>query len=104
ADLVPLARAARDPDMAITQYEEDAIESLGRVKMDLLGSRALTTLVDTVQASPGVRDRGSGISERSDAAGGPIPTPASGYPRSLTPMESLETIPFDDERTYKMMA
>ena len=41
--------------MAITQYEKDAIESLGLVKMDLLGSRALTTLVDTVQASPGVR-------------------------------------------------
>ena len=51
ADLVPLQRAARDPSMAITQYEKDAIEAMGLVKMDLLGSRALTTLVDALKAS-----------------------------------------------------
>ncbi len=51
ADLVPLQRAARDPSMAITQYDKEAIEAMGLVKMDLLGSRALTTLVDAIHAS-----------------------------------------------------
>ncbi|MEO5951400.1 MAG: DNA polymerase III subunit alpha [Chloroflexia bacterium] len=50
-DLIPLQRAARDPSMSITQYEKDAIEALGLVKLDILGSRALTTLVDAVMSS-----------------------------------------------------
>jgi DNA-directed DNA polymerase III PolC len=79
ADLVPLQRAARDPSMAITQYDKDDIESLGLVKMDLLGSRALTTLVDTVQ-SAGLAAGASDI------------------------YKALEAIPFNDQRTYAMMA
>ncbi len=79
ADLVPLQRAARDPSMSITQYEKDAIEALGLVKMDLLGSRALTTLVDALRAS--------GLAKGSDSVG-----------------QALEAIPFDDERTYRMIA
>src|SRR5688572_16309175 len=38
ADLVPLQRASRDPEMVITQYDKDALEVMGLVKIDLLGS------------------------------------------------------------------
>ena len=79
ADLVPLQRAARDPSMAITQYDKDAIEAMGLVKMDLLGSRALTTLVDTLRSSGLAQGKGN-IDQ------------------------CLATIPFDDVRTYAMMA
>jgi DNA-directed DNA polymerase III PolC len=79
ADLVPLQRASRDPSMAITQFNKDAIEEMGLVKMDLLGSRALTTLVDTLQSSGIAQGKGNVA-------------------------ECLATIPFDDERTYAMMA
>ena len=79
ADLVPLQRAARDPNMAITQYDKDAIEAMGLVKMDLLGSRALTTLVDSVVSSGLAAGRGD-------------------------VHKSLATIPFDDESAYRIMA
>jgi len=84
ADLVPLQRASRDPSMAITQYDKDAIEAMGLVKMDLLGSRALTTLVDTFEAS-GLA-RGNGNKGKGDIS------------------QSLSAIPLDDERTYSMIA
>ncbi|MEO6458506.1 MAG: DNA polymerase III subunit alpha [Chloroflexia bacterium] len=79
ANLVPLQRASRDPSMAITQYDKDALEAMGLVKIDLLGSRALTTLVDTLQASGLARGTGDVYS-------------------------ALEQIPFDDQATYEMMA
>lgn len=85
--LVPLQRAARDPGMAITQYDKDAIEDLGLVKMDILGSRALTTLVDTVQASR----LGAKAGESKSTGGSELE-------------KRLQTIPVDDERTYRMMA
>ncbi len=78
-DIVPLQRAARDAGMSITQYEKDAIEAMGLVKMDLLGSRALTTLVDTVQAAGLAKD-------------------------SRDVHDSLNGIPFDDPATYAMLA
>ena len=92
ADIVPLQRAARDPSMAITQPDKDAIEDLGLVKMDLLGSRALTTLVDTIEAS--------GLASRSGRSGRSVSGGMSGS--SIT--QALDAIPFDDERTYAMMA
>ena len=79
ADLVPLQRAARDPSMAITQYDKDAIEAMGLVKIDLLGSRALTTLVDSIQSSGLAHAKGD-----------------------VT--QALQAIPLDDEATYRMMA
>ncbi|MBF6612283.1 MAG: DNA polymerase III subunit alpha [Chloroflexi bacterium] len=82
ASLVPLQRAARDASMAITQYDKDAIESMGLVKMDLLGSRALTALVDTLQAS--------GLAHGT-ANGGDI-------------AQSLEAIPLDDQSTFQLMS
>jgi DNA-directed DNA polymerase III PolC len=78
-DLVPLQRAARDASMSITQYEKDAIEAMGLVKMDLLGSRALTTLVDAVQAAGLAKD-------------------------ARDVHDSLAAIPFDDAATYRMLA
>jgi DNA-directed DNA polymerase III PolC len=81
ADLIPLQRAARDPSLAITQYDKDAIESLGLVKMDLLGSRALTALVDALSASGLAHGKGRG-----DVA------------------HALDAIPFGDQATYRMMA
>ncbi|HKP51510.1 MAG TPA: DNA polymerase III subunit alpha [Chloroflexia bacterium] len=86
ANLVPLQRAARDPSMAITQYDKDAIEVLGLVKMDILGSRALTTLVDAVQASGMATGKGG-----KGGKGGELE-------------KWLQAIPIDDERTYRMMA
>lgn len=81
ANLVPLQRASRDPNMVITQYEKDAIEALGLVKMDLLGSRALTTLVDAIEASNlGEGNAGANLEKR------------------------FRAIPLDDKPTYNMMA
>jgi DNA-directed DNA polymerase III PolC len=79
ADLIPLQRAARDPTLAITQYDKDAIEAMGLVKMDLLGSRALTALVDALHASGLAQGKGD-------------------------VQRSLDAIPFDDPATYRMMA
>lgn len=79
ADLVPLQRAARDASLSITQFEKDGIEALGLVKMDLLGSRALTTLVDALNAS--------GLVSSTDNV-----------------EQALEAIPFDDEQTFNMIA
>ncbi|MEM7515834.1 MAG: hypothetical protein AAF368_02775, partial [Planctomycetota bacterium] len=39
----------------VTQYDKDAVEAIGLVKMDLLGNRALTTLDDALHA---LRERG----------------------------------------------
>jgi DNA polymerase III alpha subunit len=84
AGLVPLQRASRDPSMSITQYEKDAIEALGLVKMDILGSRALTTLVDAVMSSELTTD----LPGRND-----------------TDLEKrFQAIPIDDESTYRMMS
>jgi DNA polymerase-3 subunit alpha len=88
ADLVPLQRASRDPSMAITQFDKDAVEALGLVKMDLLGSRALTTLVDTLEASGLAKTKGNDNSSNDN--------------HGVT--QALEVIPFDDGPTYEMMA
>jgi len=56
---VPLQRAAKG--VIITQFEKDAIEHIGLVKMDLLGNRALSTVdearqhVHASRASPPLR-------------------------------------------------
>lgn len=73
AENVPLQRAAKG--VLITQYDKDDLPSLGLVKIDLLGSRALAaigTTLEIVRATEG---------------------------RSL----SLDGIPLDDEATYQRM-
>ncbi|MBL8860569.1 MAG: DNA polymerase III subunit alpha [Planctomycetes bacterium] len=47
-DFVPCQRAAKGPIVA--QFDKDAVEAVGLVKMDLLGNRALTTLDDCVRS------------------------------------------------------
>jgi DNA-directed DNA polymerase III PolC len=47
-DFVPCQRAAKG--CIVTQFDKDAVEAIGLVKMDLLGNRALTTLDDCVRA------------------------------------------------------
>jgi DNA-directed DNA polymerase III PolC len=42
ADYVPLERAAKG--VVVTQFEKDAVESVGLVKIDLLGNRGLSTV------------------------------------------------------------
>lgn len=46
-DTVPCQRAAKG--VVITQFDKDAVEAIGLVKMDLLGNRALTVLDDCLQ-------------------------------------------------------
>jgi DNA polymerase III alpha subunit len=46
-DYVPLQRASAG--VALTQMDKDAVERLGLVKLDLLSSRALSTLAETQQ-------------------------------------------------------
>lgn len=43
---MPLQRSSKD--IIITQFDKDAVEQLGLVKMDLLGHRALSAIHDTV--------------------------------------------------------
>ncbi len=46
---IPLQRAPQDPETVITQYEMKSIEALGILKMDFLGLRNLTIIVDTLK-------------------------------------------------------
>ena len=50
--LVPLERATKG--IVVTQYDMNAIEALGLIKMDLLGQRGLTTMalaLDNIERS-----------------------------------------------------
>lgn len=51
-DYVPLQRAPKG--IVITQYEKDAIEQFGLVKIDLLGNRALATVDEALRTSRAV--------------------------------------------------
>jgi DNA-directed DNA polymerase III PolC len=69
---VPLQRAAKG--VIITQFEKDAIEHVGLVKMDLLGNRALSTVDEARQhvrafpSPPVLRGRGEPDAPLDDAA------------------------------------
>lgn len=47
-DFVPCQRATKG--CIVTQFDKDAVEAIGLVKMDLLGNRALTTVDDCLNA------------------------------------------------------
>jgi len=51
---LPLEQAPKG--MVITQYDKDAVEQMGLIKMDLLGHRALSAIRDTVQDIRAHRD------------------------------------------------
>jgi len=68
--LVPLERATKG--IVVTQYDMNAIEALGLIKMDLLGQRGLTTMslaLDNIEKQEG-KEVGGGV-----AADGVTPCP-----------------------------
>ncbi|GAA1484539.1 DNA polymerase III subunit alpha [Brachybacterium fresconis] len=73
-DIVPMMRRPSDGQI-ITQFEYPTLEALGLLKMDFLGLRNLTVLSDAVDNM---------------ARNGKTPP-------------DLETLPFDDEKTYELL-
>jgi len=67
-DIVPLQRASKG--VVVTQYEMDAVQRIGLVKMDLLGNRGLTTAGDCIELanSRGADVRLEGIPDADPAA------------------------------------
>ncbi len=74
-DLVPLQHPTADDDNIVTQYEMHAIEDLGLLKMDFLGLKNLTIIEDTLARIYVIRN------EKVD----------------------IENIPYDDQKTYKLL-
>ena len=68
---VPLQRAAKGT--IITQFEKDGIETIGLVKIDLLGNRGLSTLAEARQ-----------LISRSHALRGNVPRPLRGLSKHPT--------------------
>src|SRR6202158_4623861 len=64
-----------DESIVVTQYDMDALEKVGMLKIDFLGLTTLTVLADTVH----------GIRERTGSA------------------PDLDTLPLDDVETYRML-
>src|SRR5579862_9015065 len=92
-DLVPLERATKG--IVVTQYDMDAIEALGLVKMDLLGQRGFTTMslaLDNIEKKTSSR-----LDVTSIAPDGITPSPK---PRDL----HFEAIPENDPETCDMVA
>ena len=59
AELVPLERATKG--IVVTQYEMEAIEAIGLVKIDLLGNRALSTVAEAAALVAAASGGGSAI-------------------------------------------
>src|SRR3989344_762172 len=57
SDYLPLQYAPQDPSTVVTQFEMHAVESLGILKMDILGLKNLTILEATIRL---VREAGKG--------------------------------------------
>ncbi len=75
SDSVPLQNPPGQEDSIVTQYEMHAIEDLGLLKMDFLGLKNLTIIEDTLARIFVIRG------EKVD----------------------METIPYDDKKTYKLL-
>jgi DNA-directed DNA polymerase III PolC len=68
-ELAPLERATKG--IVVTQYDMNAIEALGLIKMDLLGQRGLTTMtlaLDGIARATGARPEFDAIPENDPAA------------------------------------
>ncbi|MDP2741691.1 MAG: DNA polymerase III subunit alpha, partial [bacterium] len=74
-DSVPLQRPTQEDGNIISQYEMHAIEDLGLLKMDFLGLKNLTIIEDTLARIYVIRNE----------------------------KVTLENIPFDDPKTYKLL-
>jgi DNA polymerase III subunit alpha len=105
AHLVPLERATKG--IVVTQYDMNAIESLGLIKMDLLGQRGFTTMslaLDNIEKSGEWRvasdekQEGKEVQEKSGvAADGITPCPK---PREI----DFDAIPENDPLTCDVIA
>jgi DNA polymerase-3 subunit alpha len=98
AHLVPLERATKG--IVVTQYDMNAIEALGLIKMDLLGQRGFTTMalaLDNIEKEiEGIKE--VEIEEKSSvAADGITPCPK---PREI----DLDVIPENDPLTCNVIA
>ncbi|MGE5575797.1 MAG: DNA polymerase III subunit alpha, partial [Syntrophothermus sp.] len=69
ADVVPLQRTPKGE--IVTQYDMDAVEALGLLKIDLLGLRNLTIIRDTLEAV-GNSTSPANVTSRINPANGPI--------------------------------
>ena len=97
--LVPLERATKG--IVVTQYDMNAIESLGLIKMDLLGQRGLTTMalaLDNIEKEADEAKEGKEVKEKSEVAADGV-TP---YPRART--IDFGAIPEDDPATCDVIA
>src|SRR5713226_9561968 len=90
--LTPLERAAKG--IVVTQYDMNAIEALGLIKMDLLGQRGFTTMslaLDNIEKKEGAE-------EKSDVA------PDGMTPRPRAREIDFDAIPENDPATCEVMA
>jgi DNA polymerase-3 subunit alpha len=74
-ELVPIQHPTQDPNAIVTQYEAHGIEGLGLLKMDFLGLKNLTIIEETLKRIYAVH--GFNI--------------------------DIDNIPFDDEKTFKLL-
>ncbi len=72
---VPLQHPSQDEEAIVTQYEMNSIESIGLLKMDLLGLKNLTIIEDTLKKIYAL------------------------YGKSI----DLDDIPLDDKKTFKLL-
>lgn len=96
-DLVPLETATKG--IVVTQYDMNAIEALGLIKMDLLGQRGFTTMslaLDNVEKAQEGKE-GKEVKEAQIAADGETPCPK---PRVI----DYDAIPEHDAATCAMLA
>jgi DNA-directed DNA polymerase III PolC len=97
AERMPLERAAKG--IVVTQYDMNAIEALGLVKMDLLGQRGLTTMslaLDNIERGNAHRT-GESRNPSKVAPDGATPCPR---PRQI----DFEAIPENDPATCDLLA
>jgi DNA polymerase-3 subunit alpha len=92
--LVPLERATKG--IVVTQYDMNAIEALGLIKMDLLGQRGLTTMalaLDNIEKKDGKEVKE--VEEVKDKSGGAHRMRSGVAADGVTPCPKARTIDFD---------
>jgi DNA polymerase III subunit alpha len=97
--LTPLERATKG--IVVTQYDMNAIEALGLIKMDLLGQRGFTTMslaLDNIEKEIEEVKEGKEVKEKSEVApDGVTPCPK---PREI----DFDAIPENDPQTCDVIA
>jgi DNA-directed DNA polymerase III PolC len=103
--LTPLERATKG--IVVTQYDMNAIEALGLVKMDLLGQRGFTTMslaLDNIEKKAEEEDEIKEVNEKKDKSTAPsrlwasesvCATTARVAPDGVTPRPKAREIDFD---------